>query len=320
MTSFHVMSYNLPPLRPEHPARSRKNSSPKTPSKRANRLPVLPELSAEHHVSFPSPSKSSSTPSRSSPKMKRLSRYGRNEFGALTLTDDFLSTAPRVAPKPPPSSPPSSSPPTKSMRQTVRLSSFDIVIDVSASEPASPINEIPLAPCTPPRSRDLRRLSPPRSRSPTPSLTSVSACSSTDMPLTPGASDDESPSLRLPSKKAAILRPRISKHPLMIKSLSASDAHSGDTFEFTLGPYSPLPGLEAEAADEAQVEDDDALWYSRELSEFVSLPSSRDSSNGRARPDSFLPVPRGASSGTDQPSDHNKFLPAIRLPPSQTHS
>ena len=77
----------------------------------------------------------------------------------------------------------------------------------------------------------------------------MSACSSTEMPLTPGASDDESPSLRVPSKKAAVPRPRISKHPLMIKStssLSASDAHSEDTFEFTLGPFSPLPGLEVE--------------------------------------------------------------------------
>jgi len=121
-------------------------------------------------------------------------------------------------------------------------------------------------------------------------------------------------------KKAAIPRPRISKHPLMIKSTSsplASDAHSEDTFEFTLGPYSPLPGLEAEqneAADEEEEEqDDDVLWYSRELSQLVFLPSSRDASNGRARPDSLLPMPRGASSGTDRPSSHSRIskpLPA----------
>ena len=286
------MIYALPPPPPpsklQRPVRNRTNSSPTTPSKRANRLPVLPELSGEHHhISFPSPSKSSLTPSRPSPKMKRLSRYGRNEFGAFSVTDDFLSTVPRAAPSPPSSSSPS----TKSMHRSVRLSSFDIVIDI-ASEPASPVSEIPPAPCTPPRIRDIRRLSPPRSCSPTPSLTSMSACSSTEMPLTPAASDDESSGLRLPSKKTG---PRISKHPLMIKSLSASDAHSEDTFEFTLGPFSPLPGLEAEAADEEEDEDDIALWYSSELSQVISLPSHRDSSNGRARPDSVLPMPRDAS-------------------------
>jgi hypothetical protein len=306
------MAFNLPqpPVKRQHPVRNRNNSSPTTPSKRANRLPVLPELSGEHHVSFPSPSKSSYTPSHSTPKMKRLSRYGRNEFGAFSLTDDFLSTVPRAAPKPP-SSPPSSSSSTKSMHRSVRLSSFDIVIDISASEP-----EIPPAACTPPRSRDIRRLSPPRSRSPTPSLTSMSACSSTEMPLTPGASDDESPGLRLPSKKAAVLRPRISKHPLMIKSLSAPDADSEDTFEFTLGPFSPLPGLEAEAADEEEDEDDDALWYSHELSQIISLPSPRDSSNGRARPDSLLPMPRGASSGTPLPGIPPTSVPNPQLDPT----
>ena len=275
-------------------------------------------------MSYSSPSTASSTSSTSSSpshstcrKVKRLSRYGRDEFGAFAVTDDYLSSVPRAAPQPPSSSS-SSSPSTKSMHRSVRLSSFDIVIDISASEPASPVSEIPPAPCTPPRHRDLRRLSPPRSRSPTPSLTSMSACSSTEMPLTPAASDDESSGPRLPSKKAAIPCPRISKHPLMIKStssLSASDAHSEDTFEFTLGPFSPLPGLEAdqnEVADEEE-EEDDALWYSRELSQVISLPSPRDSSNGRARPDSLLPMPRDASLGTDQPSANSRIskpLPA----------
>jgi hypothetical protein len=149
----------------------------------------------------------------------------------------------------------------------------------------------------------------------------MSACSSTEMPSTPGASDDESPGPRLPSKKAAIPHPRISKHPLMIKStssLSASDAHSEDTFEFTLGPFSPLSGLEAEqneVANEAEEEEDDALWYSRELSQVISLPSPRDSSNGRARPDSFLPMPRDASSGTDQPSAHSRISKPLSAAP-----
>ena len=56
------------------------------------------------------------------------------------------------------------------------------------------------------------------------------------------------------------------------------------------------------------------MWYSRELSQVISLPSPRDSSNGRARPDSLLPISRGASSGSDQPSDDSRIskpLPAI---------
>jgi hypothetical protein len=62
----------------------------------------------------------------------------------------------------------------------------------------------------------------------------------------------------------------------MIKStasLSASDGHSEDTFEFTLGAFSPLPGLEAEqkeATGEEEEEDDGASLYSRELSQLVS--------------------------------------------------
>ena len=303
----------LSPLKHQRPVRKRNNSSPTTPSKRANRLPALHELSGEQDECFSPPSTTSSTSSHStSPKAKRLSRYGKDEFGAFSLTDDFLSAVPRAAP-----SPPSSSPSTKSIRRSVRLSSFDIVIDISPSEPASPVSEIPAAPSTPPRHRDLRRLSPSRSRSPTPSLTSMSACSSTEMPLTPGTSDDESPGLRLSSKKAPILRPRISKHHLVIKStpsLSASDAHAEDTFEFTFGPFSPHPGLDAEQTEAVDEEEDDMLWYSRELSELVSLPSPRDTSNGRPRPDSLLPMPRDASSGADQPSANKlktKPLPAI---------
>ena len=54
---------------------------------------------------------------------------------------------------------------------------------------------------------------------------------------------------------------------------------------------------------------------SRELSQVVSLPSPRDSSNGRARPDSLLPMPRGASSGTDQPSAHSGISNPLPLTP-----
>ena len=92
----------------------------------------------------------------------------------------------------------------------------------------------------------------------------------------------------------------------MIKStssLSAPDANPEDAFEFTFGPFSPHPGLEAEEMEAADVEeDDDVLWYSRELSQVVSLSSPQTPSNSRPRPDSLLPMSRSASSGTDQPS------------------
>jgi hypothetical protein len=38
-------------------------------------------------------------------------------------------------------------------------------------------------------------------------------------------------------------------------------------------------------------------------------------SNGRARPDSLLPMPRGASSGTDQPSAHNQISKPLPTTP-----
>ncbi|KAH9988172.1 hypothetical protein BJV77DRAFT_1023270 [Russula vinacea] len=332
MTSLLTNYSFLSPLKRQRAVRNRSNNNPTTttPSKRANRLPVVPELNGEHDDESSSScsattSSSPSTPSHStSPKAKRLSRYGKDQFGAFALTDDFLSAPPRAAPQPPSSSSPrlrSSSSSTKSMRQSVRLSAFDIVIDISASEPASPVSETPAEPSTPPRPRDLDSRSPPRSRSPTPSLTSMSACSSTEMPTTPGASDDEWPALRSPSDKMAVARPRMSKHPLML-SLLASDENSEDAFEFTLVPFSPVPGLEAEVTEvqeegEQREEEEDALWYSRELSQVVSLSSPRAPSNSPTRPDSLLPLPRGSSSGTDQPSARSRMskpLPAVPHP------
>jgi hypothetical protein len=211
----------------------------------------------------------------------------------------------------------------QSMQQSVCLSAFDIIIDISASEPTPPVSETPAEPSTPPRPRDLDRRSLPRSRSPTPSLTSMSACSSTEMPTTPGASDDEFPALHSPSDKMAVARPRISKHPLMLiksssPSLLASDETSDDTFEFTLVPFSPVPGLEAEVREvQEEDEEDDALWYSRELSQVVSLSSPRAPSNSPTRPDSLLPLPRDSSSGTDRPSARSRMskpFPAVPHP------
>ena len=343
----HVVLTNysfLSPLKRQRGQRNRSNINPMTPSKRAIRLPVLAEfLWEEQEEEESSPSSTASTsstpppstastastpPHSTSPKAKRISRYGRDEFGAFGLTDDFLSAPPRAAPQPPSSPRPSSSSPStksKSKRQSVCLSAFDIIIDIAASEPASPVTETPAAPpSTPPRSRDLGRRSPPRSRSPTPSLTSMSACSSTEMPTTPATSDDEWPGLRSPSNKVA--RPRISKHPLMVikstPSLLASDENSEDTFEFTLVPISPLPGQEAEGkVDQEDVEEeeeeDEALWYSRELSQIVSLSSPRAPSNTPTRPDSLL-IPHGAISGTDRPSPRSQISKPLPSVPHKT--
>ncbi|KAH9954782.1 hypothetical protein BC827DRAFT_927307 [Russula dissimulans] len=318
MSSYLLPNYSfLSPLRRQRAVRNRTNNVSDTPSKRANRLPVLPELAGEQDIfcSALSSASSSSLCSASSssrcttPNKKRLSRYGRDEFafgGAFSVTDDFLSTTPRAAPRPPPST-------TRQMYQSVRLSAFDFVLDISASEPVSPVGDKPVASSTPPR--DTRRWSPSPSRSPTPSLTSVSACSSTEMPATPSASDDESPILRLPRK--VISRPDISIHPLVLtKSTPTSEASPADTFEFTLAPF-PESGDE-NAGKEDQGEEDDALWYSRELSQVVSLPSHCAPSNNRVRPDSLLPPPRCFSSGKDQPygrSRMSKPLPAIPLSP-----
>ncbi|KAI0253449.1 hypothetical protein BJV78DRAFT_1280997 [Lactifluus subvellereus] len=311
----------LSPLKRQRAVRNRSNNATPTPSKRANRLPVVAELSAEQDSFFDSMSSASSSSSVSSfisPNRKRLSRYGKDQFtlgGTFHLDDDFLSNAPRAAPHPPP---PASG---KPMRQSVRLSAFDIIIDIPASEPASPISETPIASSTPPRPRDLRLQSPHRARSPTPSLTpsltSMSACSSTEMPITPGASDDEWSYLQ-PSRKA-IASPLVSFHPLVITrstpSLLDPGASPVETFEFTLAPLSPLPGTEAEEEED----EDDASWYVRELSQVVSLSSpSAPSSTSPARPDSLPPPPRGSGSNTSRSAGRSRMskpLPALPRTP-----
>ncbi|KAI0302817.1 hypothetical protein B0F90DRAFT_1924981 [Multifurca ochricompacta] len=198
----------------------------------------------------------------------RFSRYGRDEFSFLDgfhLDRDFLTAAPRAAPNPPSSS-------ANSIPQSVRLSAFDILIDAGASEPASPTFETPVATSTPPPTRpcDLRLQSPPRSRSPTPSLTSMSACSSnTDIPTTPFTSDDEWPGLQIPQK--AISPPRVLIRPLVIvkstPSILCRDINTADTFEFTLAPFSSPLGLEDEEQEVVVVDEaeDDMSWYARDL-------------------------------------------------------
>lgn len=190
----------LSPLKRQRGVSNRCNNATASPSKCANRLPVLLEHSAEQDSSSCSSSvASSSCSSRSSrsarlyrsdacsassssstslprpsssasPSEKRRSRYGREEF---SLGHDFLRSAALDSPSPAP---------TKQKHQSVSLSAFDIVIDITS--PTSPVKvSPPLAESsnstvTTPRSgrpRDLRHMSPPRSRSPTPSLTSMSA-------------------------------------------------------------------------------------------------------------------------------------------------
>ncbi|KAI0297388.1 hypothetical protein BC826DRAFT_967724 [Russula brevipes] len=311
--------------------RNPSNNATPTPSKRANCLPVLPELSGEQDLISSAPSSTSSssssscsssasTPSRpTSHKEKRQSRYGRDQFafgsGAFTITDDFLSAAPRAAPPPP-------SQPAKPMRQSVCLSAFDIVVDISTSEPASPVCEPPATFSTPPRRRDLRRLSPPRTRSPTPSLTSMSACSSTEMPITPGTSDDELPRLRRSQRARA--RPQFSIQPLVVTksppSLLTSEASPAETYEFTLVSF--LPGLEEEAAEseedqEEEHDEDDLLWYSHELSAVVSVSSPCALSSSPARRDSIPPPPRSSSSRTDRPAGRSRMSKPL---PTLPHS
>ncbi|KAH9059783.1 hypothetical protein EDB87DRAFT_743490 [Lactarius vividus] len=308
----------LSPLKRQRAVRNRSNIVTPSPSKCANRLPVLPELSGEQDV-FPSPSPSVSSTSfpRTSPSVcpseKRRSRYGRDEFA---LDQDFLRVATLDAHSPILA---------KQRHQSVRLSAFDIVIDITA--PTSPVSDSPPAessssplstPPRPTRSRDIRPQSPPRTRSPTPSLTSMSACSSSDIPTptTPLTSDDEwpspGPSLRLRKAPAA---QRVQIHPLVITKstpiLHTPDASPADVFEFTIAPFS---GPE----DEEEQDEDDVSWYARELGQLVSLASPRAPSAASAttpRPDSLLPPPSRASTRSGQHSRMSKPLPAIPRTP-----
>ncbi|KAH9047450.1 hypothetical protein EDB83DRAFT_2403107 [Lactarius deliciosus] len=302
----------LSPLKRQRAVRNRSNIVTPCPSKCANRLPVLPELSGEQDAfSSPSPSPSVSSTSflRTSPSAcpseKRRSRYGRDEFA---LDQDFLRVATLDAQSP-----------TPAKHQSVRLSAFDIVIDITA--PTSPVNDSPPAesssstPPRPTRSRDIRLQSPPRSRSPTPSLTSMSACSSNDIPTTPLTSDDEWPGLgSSPRLRKAPAAQRVQIHPLVITkstpTLLTSDANAADVFEFTIAPFS-------DAEDGEEQDEDDVSWYARELGQLVSLASPRApaaSSASAARPDS-LPPPSRASTRSGQHSRMSKPLPAIPRTP-----
>ncbi|KAI9449943.1 hypothetical protein F5148DRAFT_1245256 [Russula earlei] len=283
-----LMNYNfLSPLKRQRAVRNRSNNATDTPSSRANRLPVLPELSGEPDV-FSSSLASTSTPSLCSasssshtttcPNKKRLSRYGRDEFavgGAFAVTDDFLTSAPRAAP-----------------------AAFDFVIDISASEPASLVSAS-------------EKPAPPRPVRPT----TLSACSSAEMPTTPSASDDDSPGSR--SSRKTITRSRI---PFMILESTPSPLASEasltsptDTFEFTLAAF-PL----SDSADEdGEEEEDDGLWYSRELGQVVSLSSPCAPANSPARPDSFFSPPCSPRSSTDQSTGRSRMSkPLPSIPPT----
>ena len=254
------------------------------------------------------------TPSTSSPRLspseKRRSRYGRDEFA---LDPNFLHAATLDASSPAPS---------KQRHQTVRLSAFEIVIDISS--PTSPISDAPPLSSTittPPRhsnTRDQRSKSPPRprTRSPTPSLSSMSACSSNEIPTTPLTSDDDdededddewpsfldsSPQLR---KAPAAQRVQIHQ-PMISKSMTTASPNvsSATAIEFTLAD------LEQEWTDE-----DEMSWYARELEQVVSLASPCTPSYARPRADSLFPPPSRTSDKGPR-SRMSKPLPAVPRTP-----
>ncbi|KAI0258377.1 hypothetical protein BC834DRAFT_82336 [Gloeopeniophorella convolvens] len=318
----------LSPLKRQRAVRNRGNNASPSSSKRANCLPPLSELSAEDSPRS-SCSSSSSPPSCSpAPTNKRQSRYGRDEFRELDdsgdyLDDNFLLAAPRPAPRPPIKHA-QTAPAHPTSRQTVRLSMFDILFDPPTSpeleldsEPTSPMH----APQTPPPTRRAwPPASPPRhSRSPSPSLTNTSVCSS-EMPMTPLTSDDEWPGLELPRARKPVLARQVPIRPLVITksapALPSPEASPADTFEFTLAPFpgdSFLDESDSEAEDEEEEQEDDAAWYSRELGAVVALFSLRTPPNtaaaaGPARPDSLLPPP-------PRRSRHSKPLPALPRTP-----
>ncbi|KAI9462893.1 hypothetical protein BJY52DRAFT_1255845 [Lactarius psammicola] len=286
----------LSPLKRQRAVRNRSNNATPSPSKYANRLPVLPELSGE-----------------------------QDAFSSLFITNLHSTTIFLRAATLDTSDPA----PAKQRHQSVRLSAFDIVIDITG--PTSPVSDSPplaesdssivTTPPRPTRPRDLQLESPPRTRSPTPSLTSMSACSSNDIPTTPLTSDDEWPGLSpVPQLRKAPAAQRVQIHPLVItKSTPAPlnpDASPASVFEFTIAPFSDPEDEEERAGGE---DEDDVSWYAREFSQFVSLASPRapPSATG-ARPDSLLPLPsRGfsASTRTGPHSRMSKPLPALPRTP-----
>ena len=130
-----------------------------------------------------------------------------------------------------------------------------------------------------------------------PSLTNTSStCLSADVPRTPNSSDDEWPNLRTPRETLA--RPGLTKHQLILTNstlaLPASDTSPKDSPEFTVEPFSFLPDLEDEEEEDLDLEEEqeqeqeqNALWYSHELGQVLSLFLHIPSYGGRARPDFF---------------------------------
>ena len=117
------------------------------------------------------------------PSESRRSRYGRNHFA---LDPHFLCATALDA---------SSPAPGRQKHQAVRLSAFDITSPTLPASNAPPLDSstMPTKPPRPTRTRDQRLKTSPRARtrSPTPSLTSMSACSSNDIPAMPLTSDDK---------------------------------------------------------------------------------------------------------------------------------
>ena len=132
---------------------------------------------------------------------------------------------------------------------------------IDNTSPTSPVGVAPplRSPPQPTRPRDQRPRSPPRPRMrlSTPSLTSMFACSSNDIPTTPLTSkdddDDEWPSLSLSPSPQLCKAPtvqRVQIHPFVISKTTPHNASSATAFEFTLAD----PGGERTDEDEMSSE------------------------------------------------------------------
>ncbi|THH20328.1 hypothetical protein EW146_g1006 [Bondarzewia mesenterica] len=280
---------------------------------------------------------------------KRISRYGMAEFagpqGLSELEEDLLLTAPRPAPKPPmtvqapelslvaPQIPCSASPPPRSRsRSPDLLSMFEMSFDLSTSSPSSCSSHFDdEAEVTPTSSQSCstppRYTRGPHSQSPTFSSfsdsTSTSGGSSADMPTTPTSLDDDLP----PFSHKFVIPQRISIRPLIITKSPPSfhplEDSLEEAFEFTIAPsVDPESAIEQEDAKAASKDEedewisDDGEWYSREMSQMVSLFSPI--APAPSRPESLPPTPQfapgelnGARKGRSRAS---KPLPEI--PPS----
>ncbi|KAA1476124.1 hypothetical protein DENSPDRAFT_843010 [Dentipellis sp. KUC8613] len=300
-----------------------------SPSTKGRRLQPLMELSEEDE-DMPSIGVASSSIRRkditsfapgASTRNKRISRYGKAEFSASGDLEDLRLMSPRPAPRPPVA--PSLdepvhfashviSPRPSRPASIVSLSGFDMTIDIPPPPPMvlSPIidNEPTPISSRPPIAIPSPRRRRHASQSPTPSMSSnatTSSGSSGGSPSTPTTSDDELPTF---SAKSAIPQ-RISIRPLVITksmpSIHSPDASPIESFEFTIAPSTSddvVSDSEAVKTDDECL--DDGEWYTREMSDMITLfspttmPTPTSAKFGPTRPDSLPPPPRRSDSSS----------------------